>query len=137
MKKNSQQPLSHSEVMKEFRSTMSEVKKLLRLSKRGSEKERQRAERKLRRFFKTEAERHYARTLTLPRSIPAGRVLVHNRVRRTVDMPSGVNGFRAWTQKFQRHLVPCKCGWSGLPHYRVRGLLHGRCIRGTWRDIWV
>jgi hypothetical protein len=46
------------------------------------------------------------------------RVLMHNHVRHSVDMPCGVNGFRAWTDDMpQPGFKPCRCGWSGLPHY--------------------
>jgi hypothetical protein len=57
--------------------------------------------------------------LSFPKSIPPGRVLLHNHVPHTIDMRPGLNGFRAWTgaaptsDKFK----PCRCGWSGLPHY--------------------
>jgi hypothetical protein len=62
----------------------------------------------------------YVRVFTVPRSIPAGRVLMHNHVQHTIDMPCGLNGFRAWTANkplpgFKR----CRCGWSGLPHYSL------------------
>jgi hypothetical protein len=57
----------------------------------------------------------------IPRSIPAGRVLVHNHIMHSVDTPCGVNGFRAWTDApDSARLLPCDCGWSGLPHFRVR-----------------
>jgi hypothetical protein len=54
----------------------------------------------------------------VPKRVAEGRVLHHNHVRHTVDMPPGLNGFRAWTAArplsgFKR----CGCGWSGLPHY--------------------
>jgi hypothetical protein len=33
-------------------------------------------------------------------------------------MPTGVNGFRAWTDtKVPAGFIRCPCGWSGLPHY--------------------
>jgi hypothetical protein len=54
----------------------------------------------------------------IPKKLGAGRVLMHNHIRHTVNMPSGVNGFRFWTDTEAPagfHL--CKCGWSGLPHY--------------------
>jgi hypothetical protein len=51
--------------------------------------------------------------------------------------PNGVKGFRWWTWP-KDELPPdfgrCKCGWSGLPHYRRReedkrvDALHDRCI---------
>jgi hypothetical protein len=59
----------------------------------------------------------------VPRKIPAGRVLAHNRVRHTVDMPNGRNVFRCWTWpqgKVPGNFKRCKCGWSSLPHYRLR-----------------
>lgn len=67
-------------------------------------------------------QQRYVNGGTVPKSIGKGRVLAHNHVRHTIDMPCGVNGFRAWTwaraQKL-RHFVRCGCGWSGLPHYRA------------------
>ena len=39
----------------------------------------------------------YVRGLTVPKTIGTGRKLMHNNVRHTVNMPTGVNGFRAWT----------------------------------------
>jgi hypothetical protein len=58
----------------------------------------------------------------IPRSISSGRVLMHNHVRHTIDMPSGLNGFRAWTDNAlpSDEFKPCHCGWSGLPHYSRR-----------------
>lgn len=68
------------------------------------------------------ADMRYCRNSAVPRSIPAGRILAHNHVQHTIDMPNGVNGFRCWSQ---RNVPPnfkrCRCGWSGLPHYRLRG----------------
>jgi hypothetical protein len=62
--------------------------------------------------------RRYVNGGTLPKSMGAGRVLMHNHVRHTFDMPCGVNGFRAWTDaKPSRGFKRCRCGWSGLPHY--------------------
>jgi hypothetical protein len=63
---------------------------------------------------------HYCRELTIPRAIPTGNVLVHNHVRHAADTPCGINGFRAWMQNPDHGLERCKCGWSGLPHYRVK-----------------
>jgi hypothetical protein len=47
-------------------------------------------------------------------------------------MPSGLNGFRAWTDvKPLTGFRRCNCGWSGLPHYsQVPGY---KCV-GGWRD---
>ena len=33
----------------------------------------------------------------IPKTIKPDRVLAHNHIMHTVDMPLGVNGFRAWT----------------------------------------
>jgi len=61
---------------------------------------------------------HYV--ASIPRKLPAGRVLVHNDVIRQNRL--GSNGFRAWTQPLDAEpaLESCGCGWSGLPHYRVK-----------------
>lgn len=70
----------------------------------------------------SDGSRYYAR-LVMPRKISQGRVLAHNRVRHTVDMPNGRNGFRCWMWpqgKVSRNFKRCKCGWSGLQHYRLR-----------------
>ena len=50
-----------------------------------------------------------------PTSIPPGHVMMHNHVRRTIDMPLGLNGFRAWTDTAipNNNFKPCECGWSG------------------------
>jgi hypothetical protein len=64
--------------------------------------------------------RRYIRMDAVPKSVGAGRVLCHNHVRHTVDMPCGLNGFRAWTCEAvekPKGFVKCNCGWSGLPHY--------------------
>jgi hypothetical protein len=62
----------------------------------------------------------YLPTETLPTGIPSGYVLVHNRVAHSKNQRSSIRGFRAWFQKSRANLVRCKCGWSGLPHYRVK-----------------
>jgi hypothetical protein len=73
----------------------------------------------------------------VPTKVPKGRVLAHNHILHTVDMPNGENGFRCWTwpkDKVPRTFKRCKCGWSGLPHYRMKGetkrldALADRCI---------
>jgi hypothetical protein len=58
----------------------------------------------------------------VPKAVPAGRVLVHNNLRHDRDQRPGVNGFRAWTEEEGKNprLTPCRCGWSGLAHYRVK-----------------
>jgi hypothetical protein len=71
----------------------------------------------------------YSTKFGMPAAEPkAGRALVHNHVMHTVDMSNGVNGFRAWTQKMAPDLMRCRCGWSGLTHYRRRGLGSGKAV---------
>jgi hypothetical protein len=66
---------------------------------------------------------------SVPKSVGAGRVLCHNHVQHTVDMPCGANGFRAWTDtKPPAGFVKCPCGWSGLPHYAHRD--HVKATKG-------
>jgi hypothetical protein len=78
----------------------------------------------------------------MPRKVPEGRVLAHNLVMHTIDMPHGRNGFRCWTwpkDKVPRDFKRCKCGWSGLPHYREKGKTKrqdaqlDRCL--TWDQL--
>jgi hypothetical protein len=64
----------------------------------------------------------YIREGEIPRTVPEGRVLAHNDVRHTVDMPNGRNGFRVWTwskEKKPPNFVGCECGYAGLPHYAL------------------
>jgi hypothetical protein len=65
----------------------------------------------------------YTRARAVPQSVSPGRVLAHNSIRHTVDMPCGVNGFRSWTwRKEDRppNFVNCGCGYAGLPHVAER-----------------
>jgi hypothetical protein len=59
--------------------------------------------------------------LRVPKKIKPGRVLYHNHVMHTVDMPNSLNGFRCWTQPASRPVLDgfaeCPCGYAGLPHY--------------------
>ena len=75
--------------------------------------------------------------ISIPRSIPKikTRVIVHNHIRHTADMPAGANGFRCWTQLKSNAITNCECGWAGLRHYRVKGTGDGKCIKGTWQDL--
>jgi hypothetical protein len=61
----------------------------------------------------------YIRGGTVPRTIPAGKILVHNRVIHGSDWHCGANGFRCWTlnKSSSRRWRVCPCGWSGLKHY--------------------
>jgi hypothetical protein len=79
------------------------------------------------------APRRYVNGGTVPKSIGKGRFLFHNRVRRTVDMPCGVLGFRAWTDTSTRGWRLCNCGWAGLPHYS--GFHDYVCEPGGW-EAW-
>ena len=57
----------------------------------------------------------------MPLSVPAGRVLVHGRMRSdTLDPAPNWDDFRAWTRLPGPDLVECTCNWSGLPHSRMR-----------------
>jgi hypothetical protein len=60
----------------------------------------------------------------VPRKLKPGHVIVHNHIAHTKDMPSGVQGFRFWTQKLTDGVVPCECGWRGVLHYHVKGTGH-------------
>ena len=68
----------------------------------------------------------------LPRKVPEGKFIWHNHVQHCVGMSHGLNGFRCWNgllpidyRKFER----CHCGWIDLPHYKIRGLGSGKCVR--------
>ena len=54
---------------------------------------------------------------TVPTTIPDGWVLLHNDVPHAADTPCGLDGFRAYYKRDVDGLVPCDCGWPGLPHY--------------------
>lgn len=70
-----------------------------------------------------ETGQHYLRAGQMPTGIPSGYVLVHNHVKHSTGTKCGVNSFRAWMQLRSREperLESCDCGWSGLPHYRIK-----------------
>jgi hypothetical protein len=69
-----------------------------------------------------------------PRSVSPGRVLMHNHVQHTIDMPLGLNGFRPWTANAVSNdqFKPCRCGWSGLPHFSIRP--NTPCLDGNIAD---
>jgi hypothetical protein len=58
----------------------------------------------------------------IPKKVRKGYIyLCHNQVRHEADQQLNVNGFRAWwTNELLEGFVVYKCGWSGLPHYRLR-----------------
>lgn len=80
----------------------------------------------------------YIPGMTVPKSVTPGQVLMHNNVLHTVDMPCGLNGFRAWTDdRPPEHFIECPCGWSGLPHYASREYVessNGKPEPGTWKQ---
>jgi hypothetical protein len=63
---------------------------------------------------------------TIPESIPQGQILVHFRPPPSAHSQVGA-GCQAWTQtgmtykglEFEGLVCPCRCGWSGLPHYSI------------------
>jgi hypothetical protein len=76
-------------------------------------------------YDKKYARRNWS-SMTVPRQQPRDtrRVIVHNQVVPvSLDQPHGVDGFRVWTQRTAPMLVECDCGWSGLRHYRFKGLV--------------
>jgi hypothetical protein len=65
------------------------------------------------------AKQHYGGLMTIPRAVRKGRVLAHNHVRHTINMPNGLNGFRWWSwakKDVPKNFIPCECGYAGLPH---------------------
>jgi hypothetical protein len=68
---------------------------------------------------------------TKPRMIPKGRVLVHNHTKHSKVTKVNLNGFRAWCQKPNETLEPCKCGWARLPHYVVNREISASIIETT------
>jgi len=60
----------------------------------------------------------YVRGGTRPRSIPSGRVLMHNRVFHGRTSRCGDAGFRCWTADARfADFEECPCGYGGLKHY--------------------
>jgi hypothetical protein len=62
----------------------------------------------------------YLSRLPEPGAVPAGLVLVHNRVRQVRRL--GSRGFRAWLQAPNDRLEVCRCDWAPElgRHYWVR-----------------
>jgi hypothetical protein len=62
---------------------------------------------------------NYLSRMPRPGELPAGQVIVHNRVkpRRRI----GAGGFRIWMQAIEDKIEPCPCGWAPElgEHYRV------------------
>jgi hypothetical protein len=58
-----------------------------------------------------------------PRTIPPGRVLVHNVDSLGPNRLLGSGGFRAWLcdADYDHQTKPCDCGWRGYgPHHRTQ-----------------
>jgi hypothetical protein len=57
----------------------------------------------------------------IPQEIPAGKILVHHRVRPVRRL--GTRGFRAWLTMRAAEHEPCDCAWApALKHFRVKDL---------------
>jgi hypothetical protein len=78
--------------------------------------------------------RHYVKMGTLPKLVHSGRVLMHNHVRHSKDMPCGPNGFRAWTDNMPPRPVSSPAGAAGLACRTTAGFpttsaCRNRCFR--------
>ena len=64
---------------------------------------------------------HFNYLSDVPKSVPPGKIVVHNNVRPTRQL--GMRGFRAWLVEPSPQYEICPCEWApGLDvHYRVRG----------------
>jgi hypothetical protein len=49
----------------------------------------------------------------VPKTLPTGRVLVHNLVCHDANTMPGTYGFRAWLDIPRHDYVICSCGWAG------------------------
>jgi hypothetical protein len=76
---------------------------------------------------------HYLRQM--PKGVPAGKILVHNRGQPTARL--GSRAFRAWFDDPEERYEPCSCGWAvNLPgHYQVRGRGSGVPVDRTKIEI--
>jgi hypothetical protein len=56
---------------------------------------------------------------SVPTTIPAGRVLIHNLISHNRNTVPGTHGFRAWFDALHHDYVICSCGWAPHlgPHY--------------------
>lgn len=61
----------------------------------------------------------YLLRIPKPEDVPAGKVVVHNQVRRTRQL--GSRGFRAWLQPASESVEVCPCDWAPElnQHYRM------------------
>ena len=66
----------------------------------------------------------YIASIPADDDLPAGWVVVHNRVEPQPVV--GVNGFRAWIEPHDDGLLACDCGWArGILHHHYRVDLPG------------
>ena len=71
-------------------------------------------------FQKIMGGKKYADGPTLPQGVPKGEAFAHNNIRHSSRTKNGIRGFRWWTwpkDQGPANFAPCKCGWSGLPHF--------------------
>jgi hypothetical protein len=73
--------------------------------------------------------------LQMPKAVPDGKILVHNRGQPTARL--GSRAFRAWFDDPGDRYEPCTCGWAAnLPrHYQVRGRGSGVPVDRTKIEI--
>ena len=67
---------------------------------------------------------HFNYLSDVPKSVPPGKIVVHNNVRPTRQL--GMRGFRAWLVEPSPQYEVCPCEWApGLDvHYRERSPFH-------------
>jgi hypothetical protein len=66
----------------------------------------------------------------VPKTIRADVFIWHNHVMHTTGTGHGERGFRyryEYKPVDYRKFVRCECGWSGLPHYSIRGFGKQKC----------
>jgi hypothetical protein len=80
----------------------------------------------------TERQRDMRSGTGIPRKVPEGRVLAHNHIRHTIDMLSGINGFRYWTWPKQLHPLPLRMVWPTALRKRSYEALSLREHEGAW-----
>ena len=66
-----------------------------------------------------------------PRTVRSDVFIWHNHIMHTTHTSHGERGFRyryEYKPVNSRKFMRCKCGWSGLPHYSVRGFGKQECF---------
>lgn len=67
----------------------------------------------------------------LPRTVRRDVFIWHNQIMHTTHTGHGERGFRyryGYKPVNHKKFMRCKCGWSGLPHYSVRGFDKQECF---------